>query len=192
MTKGPFELFELWFAEACEAEPALPEAMALATADVAGRPSARMVLLKGHGPGGFTFFTNFESRKGEELAANPNAALLFYWKSLRRQVRIEGPVEPVTDGAADEYFATRPRDSQVGAWASDQSRPLDSLEALDERYRAVAQRLEGEPVPRPPHWSGYVLRPTLIEFWSERPHRLHERRVFRIDGDDWSEGMLYP
>ena len=101
-------------------------------------------------------------------------------------------VEPVTDGAADEYFATRPRDSQVGAWASDQSRPLDSLEALDERYRAVAQRLEGEPVPRPPHWSGYVLRPTLIEFWSERPHRLHERRVFRIDGDDWSEGMLYP
>lgn len=192
MTKGPFELFELWFAEACEAEPALPEAMALATADAAGRPSARMVLLKGHGPGGFTFFTNFESRKGEELAANPNAALLFYWKSLRRQVRIEGPVEPVTDGAADEYFATRPRDSQVGAWASDQSRPLDSLEALDERYRAVAQRLEGEPVPRPPHWSGYVLRPTLIEFWSERPHRLHERRVFRIDGDDWSEGMLYP
>lgn len=192
MTKGPFELFELWFAEACEAEPALPEAMALATADAAGRPSARMVLLKGHGPGGFTFFTNFESRKGEELAANPNAALLFYWKSLRRQVRIEGPVEPVTDGAADEYFATRPRDSQVGAWASDQSRPLDSLEALDERYRAVAERLEGEPVPRPPHWSGYVLRPTLIEFWSERPHRLHERRVFRIDGDDWSEGMLYP
>ena len=192
MTKGPFELFELWFAEACEAEPALPEAMALATADAAGRPSARMVLLKGHGPAGFTFFTNLESRKGEELAANPNAALLFYWKSLRRQVRIEGPVEPVTDGAADEYFATRPRDSQVGAWASDQSRPLDSLEALDERYRAVAQRLEGEPVPRPPHWSGYVLRPTLIEFWSERPHRLHERRVFRIDGDDWSEGMLYP
>ena len=192
MTKGPFELFELWFAEACEAEPALPEAMALATADAAGRPSARMVLLKGHGPGGFTFFTNFESRKGEELAANPNAALLFYWKSLRRQVRIEGPVEPVTDGAADEYFATRPRDSQVGAWASDQSRPLDSLEALDERYRAVAERLEGEPVPRPPHWSGYVLRPTLIEFWCERPHRLHERRVFRIDGDDWSEGMLYP
>jgi pyridoxamine 5'-phosphate oxidase len=192
MNSGPFELFERWFAEACASEPALPEAMALATADAQGRPSVRMVLLKGHGPGGFTFFTNLESRKGDELAANPNAALLFYWKSLRRQVRIEGPVERVTDDAADEYFATRARDSQVGAWASDQSRALESLDVLDERFRELVGRFDGGPVPRPPHWSGFVLRPVLMEFWSERPHRLHERRQYRLDAEQWTERMLYP
>ena len=193
MADDPIALFTEWLAEARASEPNDPEAMALATADAAGRPGVRMVLLKGHGPDGFTFFTNAGSAKGRDLAANPSAALLFHWKSLRRQVRIEGPVEPVGAAEADAYFTTRGRDSQLGAWASDQSRPLESRAAFEQRFADAAERFAGADVPRPPHWSGFRVIPRTIEFWLDRPHRLHERRLFtaRADGG-WDEGLLYP
>jgi pyridoxamine 5'-phosphate oxidase len=185
-------LFEEWLAEARLAEPNDPTAMALATADERGRPSVRMVLMKGHDERGFVFYTNFDSRKGGELAANPNAALLFHWKSLRRQVRIEGPVEPVGGAEADSYFATRSRDSQLGAWASEQSRPLDSRATFEARFDEVRRRFEGGEVPRPPRWGGWRVAPERIEFWVDRAHRLHERRLFTRIGGGWSEGLLYP
>ena len=188
----PFALFAEWLAEARLSEPNDPEAMAVATVDAEGRPSSRMVLLKGHAPDGFVFYTNKQSRKGGELAGNPNAALLFHWKSLRRQVRIEGAVAPVGDAEADAYFASRSRDSQLGAWASDQSRPLDSRATFEARYQEMRERFEGAEVPRPPHWSGYRVTPDRIEFWNDRAHRLHERRLFVRDGGGWSEGLLYP
>ena len=166
--------------------------MALSTATPEGRPSVRMVLLKGHGPEGFTFYTNLDSRKGVEIAANARAALLFHWKSLRRQVRIEGPIEAVSDTDADAYFATRSRDSQLGAWASWQSRPLDARATFEKRYEEMVRRFDGEAVPRPPRWSGFRVTPELFEFWSDRPHRLHERRVFTPAGGGWQEGLLYP
>lgn len=192
MTTDPFALFDDWFAEAREAEPNDPEAMALATADAAGRPSVRMVLLKGHGPDGFVFYTNSRSRKGEELAANPHAALLFHWKSLRRQVRIEGPVSAVTADEADAYFASRSFDSQCGAWASDQSRPLDARETFEARIAEARARHAGGPVPRPAHWTGFRVAAVRIEFWSDRAFRLHERRLFTREGGGWREGLLYP
>ena len=188
----PFQLFADWFAEARESEPNDPDAMALATSTPDGRPSVRMVLLKGHGPGGFAFYTNLDSRKGAELSANGRAALLFHWKSLRRQVRIEGPVGPVRDLEADAYFDTRSRDSQLGAWASWQSRPLDARATFENRYEEMARRFEGEMVPRPPRWSGFRVTPELFEFWSDRPHRLHERRIFTRTDSGWQEGLLYP
>jgi pyridoxamine 5'-phosphate oxidase len=188
----PLALFDQWFAEARVSEINDPEAMALATADAAGQPSVRMVLLKGHGADGFVFYTNEQSAKGEQLEANPRAALLFHWKSLRRQVRIEGRVERVTSSEADAYFASRARDSQLGAWASDQSRPLDSRETFEQRFEQVASRFEGQEVPRPPHWGGYRVIPVRIEFWSDRPHRLHERRLFTRTEGGWTEGLLYP
>ena len=188
----PLALFDEWFALAREKEPNDPDAMALATATPDGAPSVRMVLLKGYGPEGFVFYTNMDSRKGAEIAANPRAALLFHWKSLRRQVRIEGPVEPVDDAEADTYFATRSRDSQLGAWASYQSRPLDARSAFEKRYEDMRRRFEGGDVPRPARWGGFRARPEMIEFWDDRPHRLHERRVFTARPGGWKEGLLYP
>ena len=193
MTSDPFDLFDQWLAQARESEPNDPEAMALATADADGLPSVRMVLLKGHGPAGFTFYTNVASRKGGDLAANPNAALVFHWKSLRRQIRVEGAVEAVGGAEADSYYETRVRDSQLGAWASDQSRPLDRRATLEARFAAAAEKFAGQPVPRPPHWSGFRIVPRTIEFWSDGAHRLHDRRLFvRDPAGGWSEGLLYP
>jgi pyridoxamine 5'-phosphate oxidase len=193
MTSDPFELFDQWFAEARAAEPNDPEAMALATADAAGRPSVRMVLLKGHGRDGFVFYTNLGSRKGGELATNPRVALAFHWKSLRRQVRVEGPVEPVPAAEADAYYESRTRDSQISAWASDQSRPLDRRETMEARFAEIARKYEGKPVPRPPHWAGFRVKPRQIEFWIDGAHRLHHRRLFVVDdAGAWTEGLLYP
>ena len=192
MADDPLALFDAWFAEAKAAEPNDAEAMALATASLSGSPSVRMVLMKGRGEQGFDFYTNEESAKGRLLADNPQAALLFHWKSLRRQVRIEGTVERIGPGDADVYFATRSRDSQLGAWASDQSRALESRALFERRYEDVQQRFEGEKVPRPPHWGGYRLKPERIEFWLDRPHRLHERRLFTRSASGWDEGLLYP
>ncbi|HVL78535.1 MAG TPA: pyridoxamine 5'-phosphate oxidase [Sphingomicrobium sp.] len=192
MSADPFALFAQWYAEARAGEPNDPDAMAVATADGRGRPSVRMCLLKAHGAQGFTFYTNAESRKGGELAANPNAALLFHWKSLRRQVRIEGMVEAVPAEEADAYFKSRPRDAQIGAWASDQSRPLENRSALEARIAELSREYDGKPVPRPPHWNGYRIVPSIMEFWSDRPFRLHERRLFTRVGASWSEGLLYP
>ena len=188
----PLALFDEWLAEARDAEINDPEAMALATVGADGQPSVRMVLLKGHGPDGFVFYSNEQSAKGEQLAAVPRAGLLFHWKALRRQVRIEGSVERVPDAQADTYFATRGRDSQLGAWASDQSRPLDSRATFEQRFEEAKSRFEGQDVPRPPHWRGYRVMPERIEFWSDRPHRLHERRLFTRNGEGWDEGLLYP
>jgi pyridoxamine 5'-phosphate oxidase len=191
-TTDPDALFEEWLAEARIAEPNDPTAMALATADAAGRPSLRMVLLKGHDARGFVFYTNLDSRKGAELAANPRAALLFHWKSLRRQVRVEGPVAPVSAEESDAYFATRGRDSQLGAWASDQSRPLSDRATFEARFAAATAKFEGQDVPRPPRWSGFRIVPERVEFWNDRAHRLHERRLFVRTAGGWSEGLLYP
>ena len=196
----PFGLFDQWFAEARAAEPNDANAMALATTTPTGLPSVRMVLLKGHGPqlgtrGGFVFYTNSHSRKGAELAADPQVALLFHWKSLRRQIRIEGAVARVADTEADAYFASRAHDSQIGALASDQSAPLAARATFLARYEELQARYAGQDVPRPPHWHGYLVTPAAIEFWIDRPYRLHDRRRFT-----WSEGgtggwtstLLYP
>ena len=192
MADDPLALFDSWFAEAKASEPNDPDAMALATATPDGRPSVRMVLLKDHGPQGFTFYTNADSRKGGELEADSNAALLFHWKSLRRQVRIEGPVSEVSPAEADAYFATRSRDSQLGAHASDKSRPLSDRATFEQRYEEVKRRFEGRDVPRPDRWTGFRVTPERIEYWTDRPHRLHERRLFVRQSDGWSEGLLYP
>jgi pyridoxamine 5'-phosphate oxidase len=192
MANDPLALFERWFAEAKAREPNDPEAMALATATGDGRPSVRMVLLKGHDARGFVFYTNLDSRKGAELAANPHASLLFHWKSLRRQVRIEGEVSAVGETEADAYFASRGRDSRLGAWASDQSRPLADRATFEARVEAMRERFAGGDIPRPPRWSGFRLSPQRIEFWSDRDARLHERRLFVATQAGWSEGLLYP
>ena len=192
MTTYPFALFDTWYAEARQTEPNDSNAMTLATVGAGGQPSARIVLLKGHGPDGFVFYTNRESRKAQELGEGSKVALLFHWKSLRRQIRIEGTISLASDAESDAYFATRSRDSQLGAWASDQSRPLDARETFEARYEAIRARFEGGDVPRPPHWGGYRVTPHAIEFWQDREHRLHERRLFTLAGDGWSEGLLYP
>ena len=193
MSDDPHALFDAWFAEAKAGELNDPNAMALATVDTAGRPSVRMVLLKGHDARGFVFYTNQQSRKAGDIRANHHVALLFHWKSQRRQVRIEGPIDTVSDAEADAYFATRSRDSQLGAWASDQSRPLADRATFEAGFEAIKTRFEGGDVPRPPHWSGYRVAPERIELWQDRAHRLHERRLFtRTAEGGWTEGLLYP
>ena len=191
----PFNLFDTWFAEAKESELNDPNAMALATATPGGAPSVRMVLLKGHDPRGFVFYTNAQSRKGEEILANPQAALLFHWKSLRRQIRIEGPLREVSKQEADDYFHSRAFVSQVGSAASDQSRVLDSRATYDARVSELRAAYEtDDEVPRPPHWTGFRLSPQAIEFWLDRPNRLHERRRFTRTAEDaaWTSDLLYP
>lgn len=190
----PFALFARWFAEAEAAEPNDPNAMALATVDAEGLPDCRMVLMKGVDPRGFVFYTNTRSAKGRELATAPKAALLFHWKSLRRQVRARGPVEAVTGAEADAYFASRPRGSQIGAWASDQSETLSHRRLLEERVAEVERRYADAPVQRPPHWTGYRIVPVAIEFWRDRRSRLHARRLFEREDRDapWSHRLLYP
>jgi pyridoxamine 5'-phosphate oxidase len=189
----PLRLFAAWFAEARRAEPVNPDAMTLATIDPDGMPNARMVLLKGFDERGFVFYTNTDSIKGHELAAAPKAALTFYWKSLQRQVRLRGAVEPVSTAEADAYFATRSRMAQIGAWASKQSSALESRLAFEKAVALYTAKFGIGTVPRPPHWSGYRVMPQEIEFWQERPFRLHDRIVFkRISAGAWQKTRLYP
>jgi pyridoxamine 5'-phosphate oxidase len=189
----PFALFAEWMAAAEASEPNDPDAMALATATPDGRPSVRMVLMRRHGPDGFGFFTNLESRKGQEIAANPHGALCIHWKSLRRQVRAEGVLVQVSAADADDYFASRSRNSRIGAWASDQSRPLDERQTFLDRIAEVTERFAEREVTRPPHWSGFRLVPDRIEFWEDGEFRLHHRRLFTRTADGgWDEGLLYP
>jgi pyridoxamine 5'-phosphate oxidase len=190
----PFRLFTAWLQDASTAEPRDPTAMTLATVDADGLPDARMVLLKGVDDGGFVFYTNMESQKGRELAARPAAALVFHWKSSNRQVRVRGRVERVTDQEADAYFATRAKQAQIGAWASKQSAPLESRLAFEKQIALYAAKYAIGQVPRPPHWSGYRIVPTQIEFWQERPFRLHDRVVFSraAPGAAWRKTRLYP
>ncbi|HRF07895.1 MAG TPA: pyridoxamine 5'-phosphate oxidase [Xanthobacteraceae bacterium] len=190
----PFGLFAEWFAEAKAAEINDPDAMALATVDPSGLPDVRMVLLKGADARGFVFYTNEGSAKGSELLSMPKAAMVLHWKSLRRQIRVRGDVERVSAAEADAYFASRSRPSQLGAWASEQSRPLDARETFEARYAEVEKRFDGKDVPRPPHWGGYRIVPVQIEFWMDRPYRLHDRIRFTRESVEaaWQKTRLYP
>jgi pyridoxamine 5'-phosphate oxidase len=190
----PLRLFAAWFEEAVRGEPRDPTAMSLATVDADGRPNVRMVLMKGFDERGFVFYTNIDSQKGRELDRSSQGALLFHWKSLNRQVRLRGPVERIDDGEADSYFATRPRLAQIGAWASKQSAPLESRHAFEKAIALYTAKFAIGTIPRPPHWTGYRLVPLAIEFWHERPFRLHDRIEFRREapGAPWGKTRLYP
>jgi pyridoxamine 5'-phosphate oxidase len=190
--KSPLEVFKEWFAEAEKSEPGLAEAMTLATADESGMPSARMVLLKEVTEKGFVFYTNLESQKGLELAENPKAALVFHWKSLKRQVRVSGVVQPVSGLEADAYFASRARGAQIGAWASDQSRPMKSQFDLEKNVARFTAKFGVSKVNRPPNWSGFCVIPSAVEFWEERPFRLHRRTLYRSENGTWSVRYLFP
>lgn len=189
---APFEAFQLWFSQACADEPFEANAMTLATVDAEGRPSARIVLLKELDDQGFVFFSNYESRKGRDLAAVPRAALVFFWPRAHRQVRVEGTVELLDSGACDRYFASRPRGAQIGAWASQQSTPIGSRPELEERRILAEQRFGDDPVARPPCWGGYRVLPESMEFWQGRPDRLHDRIAYQKKGQVWSRHRLMP
>ncbi len=191
-SSDPLELFGSWFDAAQETGILLPHATTLSTATADGKPSSRMVLLKDHGPDGFVFFTNYGSRKASELDANPQAALLFYWAVLQRQIRIEGRVERVSGEESTAYFKTRPRDSKLGAWASRQSMELESRKLLETTFKRLASEYEGKEIPLPEFWGGYRLIPESIEFWQGRSNRLHDRLLFIRDGDSWISTRLYP
>lgn len=188
----PFEPLAAWIRDAIAAEPDVPDAMQVASVGPDGRPSLRTVLLKHHGPDGLVFYTNLGSRKGAELTAHPHVALLLHWKSLQRQLIAEGPVEPVSSADADAYWASRPRGSQIGGWASLQSQPLPARAVLEARVAEIETRYADRPVPRPPHWSGFRCRPTRVEFWQGRPDRLHERVVYTLADGRWTRGALFP
>ncbi len=188
----PWSLFSSWFELAKQHEPSYPDAMTLATVGADGVPSARTMLMKGFDAQGLVFYTNSESRKGLQLTAQGKAGICFYWKSLKRQVHMEGVVTQVSDAESDAYFATRPRDSQIGAWASQQSRPLESRAVLEQRIRDLDKLYKGRDVPRPPHWGGFRLTPSLIEFWQEGDFRLHDRFVFRREAEGWKRERLNP
>jgi pyridoxamine 5'-phosphate oxidase len=192
MSVDPIARFSDWLREAEASEPNDPNAVALATVNAAGQPAVRMVLLKGLSDAGFVFYTNQQSRKADDLGANARAGMLFHWKTLRRQVRVEGAVMPVSDAEADAYFATRGRISKLGAWASDQSRPLPDRATLEAKLADVTARFEGSDVPRPPHWSGYRVAPERIEFWWDGEHRLHNRELFVHNGNSWTTSLMYP
>jgi len=189
---GPWGLLAEWYAQAEQSEPRVPDAMQLATVDGQGRPSIRTVLMKDFGPAGIVFFTNYESRKGVELGISGHVALVLHWKTGERQVIVEGVAVRAAAAVSDAYHRSRPRGSQLGAWASDQSRDLDAPGTLRDRLAEVTARFEGVDVPRPPHWGGYVVTPTRFEFWQGRQDRLHERRVFESEDDDWAESLLFP
>ncbi|HEV7416282.1 MAG TPA: pyridoxamine 5'-phosphate oxidase [Tianweitania sediminis] len=190
--QNPFHLFGTWLAEAAVSEINDPNAVAVATVDANGLPNVRMVLLKDFDEAGFVFYTNYESAKGREVQSNWKAAMVFHWKSLRRQVRLRGPVESVTASEADTYFASRPRGSRIAAWASQQSRPLESKEALEREVARYEEQFGNGEIPRPPHWSGFRIVPETIEFWHDRPYRLHERIVFSRAASGWSKQRLNP
>lgn len=189
---NPIEQFRRWFDEALDADLHEPNAMTLATATPGGRPSARVVLLKGFDERGFVFYTNYEGRKAREIEANPNCALVFYWGELERQVRVEGRVGRIPERESDAYFASRPRGSRIGAWASEQSRPAQSRDVLEERLRALEAEYEGGEIPRPPFWGGYRVEPEVVEFWQGRENRLHDRLVYRFAGGVWERERLQP
>lgn len=188
----PFDLFPTWFAEATKGEPVDPNAMTIASVDADGMPNARTVLMKAWSREGFVFYTNLQSTKGAELLGQPKASLLFHWKSQKRQIRAQGVIAQVSDAVADAYFATRARESQLGAWASDQSQPLDDRATFEERISAAEERFTGKDVARPPHWSGFCLQPEVMEFWQDREFRLHDRVQFRRMGDAWRGQRLFP